>query len=351
MKICFVLPRFSRRPIGGYKIVFEYANRLSQAGYNVFLLFLNENTFVEFKIPKCLNKLCSNVMTQLEPTWFPLHKSIKKISGIETAQKKLINIDICIATGAETVEVCESLFTTAKKFYLIQGLETWVMTEEELYRTFNAGFTNIVVSSWLEKIVDEHCNKKSILIKNPIDLTTYIPSIPIEKRDKYSIGLLYHSGEYKGLKYSIEALKILKEKYPELKVYMFGTSEPKEKIPGLVKFVKDASQMQTVNLYNKISVFMCSSINEGYGLTAMEAMACGAAVASTNYDGIYEYGIDGVNCLLSPIQNVDAMVKNVSKLFDEDELRYRISKQGRKSLASFDWKIAFEKFEMAITEG
>ena len=31
---------------------------------------------------------------------------------------------------------------------------------------------------------------------------------------------------------------------------------------------------------------------EGYGLTAMEAMACGAAVASTNYE----------NCLLSPVR-------------------------------------------------
>ena len=30
MKICIVLPKFARKAIGGYKIAFEYANRLSK---------------------------------------------------------------------------------------------------------------------------------------------------------------------------------------------------------------------------------------------------------------------------------------------------------------------------------
>lgn len=350
MKVCFVLPRFTRRPIGGFKIIYEYANRMSEIGHDVFLLFVNENTFVEYKIPRCLNALCSNIMTQIEPRWFPLNKTIKKVSGIKRAEMKLKAVDVCVATGAETVSVCKAIFPNAKKNYLIQGFETWVMSEAGLYRTFNAGFKNIVVSSWLKKIVDEHSGEESVLIKNPIDLNIYSPKIPIEKREKHAIGLLYHSGEHKGLKYSIESLRILKEKYPDLKVYMFGTSDPKEEIPGLVKFVKDASQFQTVELYNEISVFMCSTINEGYGLTAMEAMACGAAVVSTDYEGIHEYGIDGVNCLLSPLRNVEAMAQNVSKLFDEDELRFRISRQGRESLSSFDWNVAFDKFMKTISD-
>ncbi|MCQ5146276.1 glycosyltransferase family 4 protein [Enterocloster bolteae] len=351
MKVCFVLPRFTRRPIGGFKIIYEYANRMSVMGYDVFLLFVNKNTFVEYKIPSCLNAFCSYIMTQIEPRWFPLNKSIKKISGIKKAEMELKAIDVCVATGAETVSVCDVVFPNAKKIYLIQGFETWVMSEEEIYRTFNAGFKNIVVSSWLKKIVDEHSSEKAVLIKNPIDLSIYSSKIPIEKREKYTIGLLYHSGEHKGLKYSIETLRILKEKYPDLKIYMFGTSDLNEEIPGLVKFIKDASQSQTVELYNKISVFMCSTINEGYGLTAMEAMACGAAVASTDYEGIHEYGVDGVNCLLSPLCDVEAMAQNVSKLFDEDELRFRISKQGRESLISFDWKVAFDKFMKTISDG
>ena len=108
--------------------------------------------------------------------------------------------------------------------------------------------------------------------------------------------------------------------------------------------------MQTIELYNEISVFICSSINEGYGLTAMEAMACGAVVVSSDYEGIHEYGIEGVNCLLSPLRNPEALAQNVSKVFDDAELRYKISKQGRESLKAFDWKIAFDKFQKTIEQ-
>lgn len=348
MKICFVLPRFTRRPIGGFKIVYEYANRLCTSGDKVCFLFVNDNVFLEYKVPRILKSLCSNIMTQLEPRWFPLNKSIRKISGIHSIKNKLQDVDVCIATGAETVAVCKKVFPLASKCYLIQDFETWVMSEKELFETFNAGFKNIVVSSWLEKLVDAHSDEKSILIKNPIDLTVYRPIVPIQQRNEHSIGLLYHSGEHKGLKYSLAALEKLKELYPDLEVYMFGTSEPKVEVPGLVRFVKDASQKETVELYNEVSVFMCSTINEGYGLTAMEAMACGAAVVSSDYEGIHEYGINGVNCLLSPLRDVNAMVANVSKLFEDNDLRYLIANQGVSSLKEYDWEAAFKKFKNTI---
>ena len=348
MRICFVLPRFSRRPIGGYKIVFEYANRLQKKGYEIILLFLNENTFVEHRVPSRFNSVCSNIMTKIEPRWFPLDKKIKKGSGINNAYRKLADIDVCVATGAETVKICKELFPNSKKLYLIQGFETWVMNENAVFDTYNEDFKKIVVSSWLEKIVNEHSKDKALLIKNPIDLKVYVSKTPIEKRKTHTIGLLYHSEENKGLKYSIKALEILKKKYPDLDVYMFGTSDPKEAIPGLAKYVKDATQSQTIDIYNQVSVFMCSAIHEGFGLTGMEAMACGAALASTNYEGIHEYGKDGVNCLLSPIKDVEAMVENVSRLFDDDALRYTISEDGRKSLNTFHWDKAVETFASVI---
>lgn len=351
MKVCFVLPRFARRPIGGYKIVYEYANRLSEAGHAVSILFMNENAFEEHKLPSCLRGLCARLMTRLEPRWFPLDRRIRKISGTVHLPAVVEQVDVCVATGAETVAECARLFPAARKAYLIQDFETWVMGEAELYDTFNAGFKNIVVSSWLEKIVNEHSREKCVLIKNPIDLSVYRPMTPFEEREEHSIGLLYHSNERKGLKYSIAALRLLREKYPDLKVYMFGTSEPTEEIPGLVRFVRDASQAETVELYNRVSVFMCSTVREGYGLTAMEAMACGAVVASTDYEGIHEYGVDGVNCLLSPVRNPEAMAENVTRLFEDAALRRELAERGRASLEPLDWKMAFQAFLEAIGEG
>lgn len=81
MKVCFVLPKFSRKPIGGFKIVFEYANRLSQKGHKVAILFLNECAFDAWNIPIMVKKKLSSFLTKIEPRWFKLDSSIKKISG------------------------------------------------------------------------------------------------------------------------------------------------------------------------------------------------------------------------------------------------------------------------------
>lgn len=349
MKICFVLGRYARRPIGGYKIVYEYANRLARRSHEISIVFINENIFIEHKVPSFLKKFLSNVMTQVEPKWFSLDRSIKKISANENGfHEKIKDVDICIATGVETVEFCEREFTNKKKAYIIQDFETWVTDERNIYQTYKKGYINIVISEWLENLVDLQAKEKSILIKNPIDLSVYKNIVNINDRKKHTIGFLYHKGEHKGVRYTIEAIKILQKLYSDLEVYAFGTSEIKEEIPGLVKYVRDASQMETVDIYNKVVVFLCSSINEGYGLTGMEAMACGAVLVSSDYKGIHEYGIDGYNCLLSPVKDVNKMVDNVIKIFENADLKTNLSQNGQKSLLGYDWNVAVEKFENAI---
>lgn len=88
MKVCFVLPKFSRKPIGGFKIVFEYANRLSQKGHKVAILFLNECAFDAWNIPIMVKKKLSSFLTKIEPRWFKLDSSIKKYQEQEQTCKK-----------------------------------------------------------------------------------------------------------------------------------------------------------------------------------------------------------------------------------------------------------------------
>ena len=57
MKIYFVLPQILRKPIGGYKIVYEYANRLSKEGHDIGILYLNENALKRFYIPNFIRKI------------------------------------------------------------------------------------------------------------------------------------------------------------------------------------------------------------------------------------------------------------------------------------------------------
>lgn len=347
LKICFVLPRYSRTPIGGFKIIFEYANRLLAYDNEVSIAFLNNNALCNSYIPMQLKKVLVEVLTRIEPKWFPLDKRIKKISYYNR-NIQLDNYDICIATAVETAQPVKELFSAKNKFYLIQGFEDWNVSQKYVIETFNSGLINIVVSTWLKEIVDKYSDNKSILIKNPLDLNIYKINVPIEKRKSHTIGLLYHEAECKGLKYSFEVLKKLKILYPELEVKMFGASNKPKGLPDWIHYTCNASTDETVEIYNSVSVFICSSIEEGFGLTGMEAMACGAALVSSRYRGVLEYAEHNYNAKLSEVKNVDVMVANVCELFENNEERIRIATNGVNSLKDNGWEQAVEKLNKVL---
>ena len=347
MNICFVLPQMLRKPIGGYKMVYEYANRLSNNGHNVAILFLNENALKRFKLPLWFRKSFIEVFTRVEPKWFKLNENITKYSStnskeIEKLDKKF---DLAIATGVYTVDKTIEIFSKTKKAYFIQDYESWVYPKEKINSTFKAGLDNIVIAEWLQDKVESCTGKMPVLIKNPIDTKFYKMECPIKERDLYTLGILYHSAQHKGFKYALEAINQLKKMYPKLKVKMFGTSQPDFNLPSWIEFTLNASKEDTVKIYNSVSIFLCATVSEGFGLTGLEAMSCGAVLVSSDYDGVREYAINGVNALLSPIRDSNSLVQNVALVFEDELLRNRLSKNGIQSARELTWESAMDKLE------
>lgn len=341
MKICFVLPQMLKKPIGGYKMVYEYANRLSLKGHEIGILFINDSALSRLKMPRWIWKIAVEIFTYSEPKWFVLNKKIRKYSSTKTNIKKVLQkYELAIATGVDTVEKTQYFFPDSRKAYFIQGYENWVYSEDKVNRTFSLGMDNIVVAGWLKKIVDQYAKKPSLLLKNPIDTSVYTVKKTIESRNRHSIGVLYHTAENKGFQYAYKTILELKKKYPDLKVQMFGTAQPTFEIPRWIEFTLNATQEQTVEIYNSVAIFMCATVCEGYGLTGLEAMACGAALVSTEYDGVKEYAIHGENALLSPIKEVEALKINAEKLMDDSNFRYKIALNGVERAKEFSWEKA-----------
>lgn len=345
-----MLPEASNHPIGGYKISFEYANRLVESGYKVKILFLNESGLKRYPIPQFVKHTFENFRTKREPRWFKLNSDIEKISSTKRNYKKLIqDVDIAIATAVTTVYPVKKLFPNSKKIYLIQDFEDWGISPEFVCQTYGLGYTNIVVSKWLKHVVDEYSKVPSIYIQNPLNTERYRVINPIEKRNKYLIGMLYHESSIKGCKYSIEAIKKVKKKYPQVKLLMFGAYDPPHNLPTWASYYKNASSNKTIEIYNSISIFVSGSIKEGFGLTGLESMACGSALVSTNYKGVQEYAVNGQNALLSPIKDPNGLANSIIRLIEDNDLRERIACNGMRTAQEFSWEKAYKKFENIIS--
>ncbi|MBS4212688.1 glycosyltransferase family 4 protein [Neobacillus rhizophilus] len=349
MKITFCLHSPSRVPIGGYKILFEYANRLSENGHQIKIVFNCEEALKRFKFPELLRRIFCYFLVKKQPTWFRLNKNIKKICVNEINDNTIPDGEIIIATAIQTVKgVFELSEMKGKKVYFIQGFENWKYTTDEVFETYNFNMKNIVISKWLKEIVDSNSNSRSTHIPNGIDFNIFNIDRPINKRNPYSIAMLYHKSTLKGSKYGLKAIYRLKELFPNIEVKLFGIPERPKDLPNWIEYTRNATEEQLRKIYNNSAIFLCTTISEGFGLTGAESMACGCALVSTAYQGVFEYAENNKNSLISPVKDVDSIVNNLVKLLTNNELRINIANEGYRDIKKLSWENSVSRFEETL---
>jgi len=98
-------------------------------------------------------------------------------------------------------------------------------------------------------------------------------------------------------------------------------------------FVSDDDLLQ---LYNACDLFIFPSFYEGFGLPALEAMACGRAVACSHTSALPEV-VDGAAILFDPYA-LDEIVRALADLLLDRELRARTERLGLQRAAHFSWQ-------------
>jgi glycosyltransferase involved in cell wall biosynthesis len=103
-------------------------------------------------------------------------------------------------------------------------------------------------------------------------------------------------------------------------------------------FVSDSDLLQ---FYNACDVFVFPSFYEGFGLPALEAMACGRAVICSNTSALPEV-VDGAAFLFDPY-SLDEIVRALADLLLDAELRTRMERLGLQRAAHFSWQKTAER--------
>lgn len=155
--------------------------------------------------------------------------------------------------------------------------------------------------------------------------------------------------KYKGVQIGIQAVQILKARYPEVLLQIVGTGDYEPALRNLtrqaglgahVEFTGRISHERKVQLLQQADVLIYPSPKEGWGLSVLEANACGTAVVASDSPGLREAVRDGQTGFLVPHGDATAMADRISALFSNSSLYAQMRASGIEWAKTFTWEKA-----------
>lgn len=353
-RILFLFATVPNAPTGGHKVIYDYANRLVQDGFQVgivYAAFFDSTDKTWGRMIKAVAKyIYAKVALRHGYTWYDKNKQIEESFVWNLDYDRLPKADVYVATAVCTASYLSKFpVEDYKKFYFIQGYESFIVPDDNYIKwTYRLPLRKIVISNWLAKLVAAE-GVDCVVIPDGFNSDTYKITIPIEEKDKYLISMLYHVSPNKDSAMGVNAVALAKEKMPQLRLVMFGAYERPNDLPEWVSYYQQPSMEQHLDINNRAAIYIGTSKKEGWGLTVGEAMMCGQAVACTDIDGYREMASDGINALLSPVGDAETLAQNIIRLVRDDNLRYKIAYKGLESIKAFNFEKSYAMFRNFIT--
>lgn len=102
-------------------------------------------------------------------------------------------------------------------------------------------------------------------------------------------------------------------------------------LTGHIKFL--GYRNDVANLLKVIDIFVVPSLQESFGIVAIEAAAMEVPVIATRVGGLPECVADGTTGILVPPENVESLVHAIHFLMSNPAVRCRMGKAGRRKVA------------------
>lgn len=140
----------------------------------------------------------------------------------------------------------------------------------------------------------------------------------------------------KGHRYLFEALLRLRERHPKLHLICFGKGPEHGPLQQVARRLGVADRVQFAGFrtdlprwVGALDLLVHPALMEGLGIALLQASAAGVPIVACRAGGIPEAVRDGVNGLLVPPADADALAGAISRLLTESGLAERLGKAGR----------------------
>lgn len=338
MRVTFVLPRWYGRQVGGPRVHYEYANRLASRGHAVTVVAPVASRRTRFGLRR---RGVERTLRRF--TWFDFDPRVRlAISD----GRSVPPADVTVVTGWRTAEMVAGLRRRPRPVVQIAyDYEIWMTadgaTRAQMARAFADPDAVVATSGAVAGMLREMGREPDARIPCAIDHDVFRLVRDPTTRDRVA-GFVARSGPVKRCEDAIEALDRLRSTH-DVRVMAIGSADIE--LPPWVEPVLAPTDEEMCAFYNDLSIYLLPSAYEGWGLTAVEAMACGAAVVTTRNGGVEDFAHDLDNALLVPRREPGSLARAGARLLDDEGLRRHLVDRGLATARAMRWDPSVDALE------
>ena len=264
-----------------------------------------------------------------------------------------------------TLVVIPHLFADSvfKEINFILGFYIF-LSEKPISRIYKGKRFMVISESTKFDLMKRKIPEKDIYVINcGIDHSLYSPNPDLKKNDPPLAVYVGRLKKYKTINCLIKAFPLVLKKIPDARLTIIGDGDYAPELKSLTKqlgletkveFTGFVPQKEKVNWFRKAWVAVYPSSKEGWGLTNIEANACGTPVLASDVPGLRDSVLAGETGFLFEYGNTEKLAELMIKTMSHSTLREKLSQGGLKWAKEFSWEKtadqALELFQMVVRE-
>jgi glycosyltransferase involved in cell wall biosynthesis len=163
-----------------------------------------------------------------------------------------------------------------------------------------------------------------------------------------TLGFVKHLRVKYGPEYLIRAMEVVVREYPQTRLLMAGSGPLRSSLEALtqqlgltrtISFLGAVEHRQVPEILKNVDIFVMPSIQEEFGVAAVEAQAMEIPVVATRVGGVPEVVSDGETGILVEPGNSGQLAQAILTLIENPALRRQMGERGRRHvLDNYRWE-------------
>lgn len=234
------------------------------------------------------------------------------------------------------------------------------LAEKPIPRVYRGQAFHAISESTRDDLAQRGVDREAIRVIYPgVDAALYTPDAQQARTADPTFLYVGRLKRYKGLETALEAVALARREVPNLRLLVAGSGDDRERLEGIarrldlgesVQFLGYVEEEEKRRLLRTAWAVVFPSPKEGWGITNVEAAACGTPAVASDSPGLRESVLDSKTGILVPHNNTEALSTALRRLSGDTHLITRLGAAARDFAETLSWDRAAELTEAHLLE-